>query len=264
MKEFLLSSTIPYWVVFGLVTAAGIFAFIEMRKETISKSSVQLVTLLAISGTILGLVIYSVCGGSSIWWCTSSDYSFFGKLLRVIPLFIFVSIQLVQVFVYKSFVEQYFQKDLSIKGAFISLIIIVPASIVLYIILDILGMGQVTRDVVFYIILCVALIAGVGWAMVRNVKSLGKKYGLAFTAVTLVMIIGGLMSLMLLITALISLIAQVLMVVAIVAGGYYMLTKVMGPAMDVQARTDLSGKVHKTESEKRSADIRIRNNRKNQ
>ena len=47
MKELLLSSTLPYWFVFGLVTAAGILAFMGMRKESISKLSIQLVTILA-------------------------------------------------------------------------------------------------------------------------------------------------------------------------------------------------------------------------
>lgn len=263
MKEFLLSTTIPYWIVFGLVTAAGVLALINMRKNTVSKSSVQLVTLLALAGTILGLAIYSVAGGSSIWWCTSKDYSFFGKLLRAIPLIIFVGIQLAQVFVYKTFVEQYFQKELSIKGSFISLIVIVPASFVLYIVLDILGLEKGTRDLIFYIILGIALIAGVGWAMALNVKSIGKKYGSIFTAVTLVMIIGGLMSIVLLINALMALILQVLMVAAVVVAGFYMFTKVMGPAVDTQSRTDLSGKVHDTQWEKQNADARIRSQRDN-
>lgn len=263
MKEFLLSTTIPYWIVFGLVTAAGVLALINMRKNTVSKSSVQLVTLLALAGTVLGLAIYSVAGGSSIWWCTSKDYSFFGKLLRAIPLIIFVGIQLAQVFVYKTFVEQYFQKELSIKGSFISLIVIVPASFVLYIILDILGLEKGTRDLIFYIILGIALVAGVGWAMALNVKSIGKKYGSIFTAVTLVMIIGGLMSIVLLINALMALILQVLMVAAVVVAGFYMFTKVMGPAVDTQSRTDLSGKVHDTQWEKQNADARIRSQRDN-
>lgn len=263
MKEFLLSTTIPYWIVFGLVTAAGVLALINMRKNTVSKSSVQLVTLLALAGTVLGLAIYSVAGGSSIWWCTSKDYSFFGKLLRAIPLIIFVGIQLAQVFVYKTFVEQYFQKELSIKGSFISLIVIVPASFVLYIVLDILGLEKGTRDLIFYIILGIALIAGVGWAMALNVKSIGKKYGSIFTAVTLVMIIGGLMSIVLLINALTALILQVLMVAAVVVAGFYMFTKVMGPAVDTQSRTDLSGKVHDTQWEKQNADARIRSQRDN-
>lgn len=263
MKEFLLSTTIPYWIVFGLVTAAGVLALINMRKNTVSKSSVQLVTLLALAGTVLGLAIYSVAGGSSIWWCTSKDYSFFGKLLRAIPLIIFVGIQLAQVFVYKTFVEQYFQKELSIKGSFISLIVIVPTSFVLYIVLDILGLEKGTRDLIFYIILGIALIAGVGWAMALNVKSIGKKYGSIFTAVTLVMIIGGLMSIVLLINALMALILQVLMVAAVVVAGFYMFTKVMGPAVDTQSRTDLSGKVHDTQWEKQNADARIRSQRDN-
>lgn len=262
MKELLLSSTLPYWFVFGLVTAAGILAFMGMRKESISKLSIQLVTILALAGTILGLAIYSALGGNSIWWCTANDYGFFGRLIRVIPLIIFVGIQLVQVFVYKSFVGQYFQKELSIKGSFISLIVIVPASLLLYIILNMFGMEKGTRDVVFYVILGVALIGGIGWAMARNVKEIGMVYGVAFTAVTLVMIIGGLMSLLLLITALVRLIFEVLLVVAAVVGSYFMLTKVMGPAMEVQSRTDLNGNVHDSVSQKNNANAQILSRRK--
>lgn len=263
MKEFLSSSTIPYWIIFGLITAAGVFALISMRKKEVSKSSLQLVTLLAIKGTILGLVIYSVLGNNSIWWCISKDYNFFGKLLRVIPLIIFVGIQLAQVFVYKSLSEQYFQKELSIKGAFISLIVIVPASLVLYIVLDIFGMDKGTRDIVIYFILGFALIAGVGWAMTLNVKSIGLRYGIIFTFVTIVMIIGGLMSLLLLITALIALFFQVLMVAAVIFIASHVF-KSMNHAVDVQSRTDLSGKVHDTQSQKQNADAQIRSRRDNQ
>ena len=263
MKEFLLSSTIPYWVVFGLVLSAGIVALTNIRKKTFSKSSVLFVTLLAITGTVLGLAIYSVAGGSCIWWCTSNDYSFFGKLLRVIPLIVFVGIQLAQVFVYKSFVEQYFQKELSIKGTFISLIVIVPISILLYIILDMFGMEKTTRDIVFYVILSLAFITGVSWAMKRNVTSIGKKNGIIFTAITLVMIIGGLMSLLILITALIALFFQVLMIAAVIAIVPHMF-KTMNHAVDVQSRTDLSGKIHDTQGQKQTADAQLRNRQKEQ
>lgn len=40
-------------------------------------------------------------------------------------------------------------------------------------------------------------------------------------------------------------------------------TKVMGPAVDTQSRTDLSGKVHDTQWEKQNADARIRSQRDN-
>ena len=259
MTEFLLSSTIPYWIVFALVTAAAVIGFAGMRKGKISKSSLRQVTLLALGGTLLGLAIYATLGGSSIWWCTRSEYGFFGKLLRVIPLIIFVAIQLAQVFVYKLYAEQYYQKELSIKGVFISLIVIVPAAIVLYIILDIFGLPQVVRDIIFYIILGVAFVAGVGWAMTKNVKSIGAKPGMVFTGITLVMIIGGLMSLMLLITALIQLIVQVLMVVAVVVGTIHMfgiMTKEASKPLP-QHYWDNDGNMHATPGARNAANKKI-------
>lgn len=264
MKDFLLNSTIPYWIVFGLVVSSAVIAGIHMLKNTVSRDSIRQVTLLSMIGTLLGLIIYSSVGGRATWWCTSSDYGFFGKLIRVIPLIVFMGIQLVQVFVYKMFVGQYYQKTLTIKGTFIALIVIVPASVFLYILLDALGMGEGLRNVIFYVIICSALIFGTMWAMKHNVQAIGKKHGGIFTLVTLVMAIGGLMSLMLLITALMALFLQVLMVAAVIIGGYYMLTRVMGPAMDLQSRTDLSGKVHKTEADRRIADAQIISRREKQ
>ena len=60
MKDFLLTSTLPYWIVFTLMAAAGFIAIVNMRKKSISRLSVQLVTFLAIVGTVFGLVIYSL------------------------------------------------------------------------------------------------------------------------------------------------------------------------------------------------------------
>lgn len=262
MKDFLLTSTLPYWIVFTLMAAAGFIAIVNMRKKSISRLSVQLVTFLAIVGTVFGLVIYSLLGGNSIWWCTSSDYGFFGKLLRVIPLIVFVGIQLAQVFVYKAFVEQYFQKELSIKGTFVSLIVIVPATLVLYVILNMFGLEKETRDIVAYSILGLALVVGVGWAMVRNVKSIGMMYGLMFTAATLVMIIGGLMSMLLLLTALLALILQVLMVAAVVGGVFYMFKTNMlggssGGGSSNQVFYDNEGHMHYTNLSKEDANRKI-------
>lgn len=222
MKDLLLTSTLPYWVVSSLMASAGFIAIVNMRRKSISRLSVQLVTFLAIIGTAFGLVIYSLLGSKSIWWCTSSDYGFPGKQLLVIPLIVFVGIRLVQVFVYKAFVGQYFQKELSIKGTFVSLIVIVPATLVLYVILDMFGLEKEIKDIVAYGILGLAFVVGVGWAMVRNGKSIGMMYGLMFTAAALVMIIGGLMSKLLLLMALLALILQVLMVASVVSGVFYM------------------------------------------
>lgn len=258
MKELLLSSTLPYWVVFAIITTAGVLGLLKMHKHEVSKQTVLTVTALAITGTILELVIYDVAKGSSLWWCTSSEYGFFSKLLRSIPLFIFVAIQVAQVFVYRLLVEQYYQKELSISGSFISLIVIIPAAIVLYIMLDLFGMGETTRNIVFYTIITVGLAIGVGWAMTKNVKAIGMKPGVIFTATTIVMIIGGLVSLMILLIAILELILQILSVVAVAGFGFYMLRNVFSPAMDIQSRTDISGKVHKTARDKENADFQLR------
>lgn len=91
MKEFFLTSTIPYWVVFALVATACVMELLNLRKGAVSKQSVLMVTVLALGGTILELLIYTLVGGNVLWWCTADELGFFARLLRVIPLFLTIA-----------------------------------------------------------------------------------------------------------------------------------------------------------------------------
>lgn len=262
MKDLLLNSVLPYWAIFALVAASGAMCIFEMRKPAISHGAVRAVTLLSLAGTLSAMAVYSALGGSCIWWCTSSEYGFFSKLLRALPLFVFVAVQMGQVFAYKLFMQQYFQGELSIKGAFLSLIVVVPVAIVVYVLLDWIGLGQTARDVLFYAVLLVSLGAGVGWAMKRNVASVGKRRGLLFTAVSVVMICGGLVSLLLLLVAILNLFLQILMVAAVVGLAFFLLPK-MSSADSARSdvpdsfRRDDEGHLHSTISNKEEANRKI-------
>lgn len=214
MKEFLLTSTIPYWVVFALIAAAAVLELVNIRKDKVDEKTARTITILAMAGTLLGIGIYSYIGGSCTWWCTSKEYGFFSKLLRAVPLFLFIVVQLGQVFIYQRVMELHLQKELFLKTSFIAIIAIIPIGLVVQIVLSIFGMELAMRNLIFYVIMIATLIVGVGWAMARNVKSVGSKNGLIFTAVTFVMILGGLYSLLLLLGVIIQLFVQLLAVAA--------------------------------------------------
>lgn len=231
MKEFLLTSTIPYWIVFAFMTSAGILEIVNIRKGEITKNAAILCSTLAIAGTLLGIAVYSIAGGNCVWWCTSSDYGFFSKLLRAIPLFVFLAVQLSQVFVYKRLMALYWDRELSVKTLFVVMTATVPTALVIYVILGIFGVKQNTTNMVFYIITITSVIAGVGLTMTKNIKSAGTGNGLLFTGVTFIMITGGVFSLILMLKVIIVLIVQVLAcAVPFIAALFLLKSNIIGKA----------------------------------
>lgn len=222
MKEFFLTSTIPYWVVFALVATACVMELLNLRKGAVSKQSVLMVTVLALGGTILELLIYTSVGGNVLWWCTADELGFFARLLRVIPLFLFLAMQLGHVFLYKWFVQQHYGKELSVKSSLISMVALVPICIVMFIVMSIMKVSDTTRDISFYALLALAIVAGTGWAMTKNVKSIGFKDGAIFTGVCFILIIGGVLSILLAIMAIIHLFLTIATVVVVAGGVLYL------------------------------------------
>lgn len=267
MKDFLMSSTLPYWVIFLLVIAAGILGLLGQRKQPTS-GYVKTVTVLALTGTLLEIVVYSLLGGRSIWWCTSSDYGFFAKLLRAVPLFIFLLIQLAQVFIYQSLMTHYHGREFSVKSTLYALLGVIPVLLVLYVLLNLLGVESPTRDVIFYVLLILSLGGGVGWALYRNVRSAGGGPGLLFTGVSFFLLIGATVSLLLLLVALLQLFFQMLMVAAVVAGVVYIAAPTMNKGIASQPKSmpryyDQDGQMHYTASSRDAANRSIQQRKEN-
>lgn len=262
MKDFLMTSTIPYWIVFALIASAGVLELLNLNKEKVEEKTARTITILAMSGTLLGIAIYSFIGTKCIWWCTSSEYGFFSKLLRAIPLFIFLVVQLAQVFVYQRVMELCWQKELYLKTSFIAIIAIVPIGLIIQIGLSIFGMELATRNLIFYIVMIGGLVIGVGWAMAKNVKSVGSKNGLIYTAVTFVMILGGLYSLILMLNVIIQLFVQILAVAAPFIIAAWLFRSDLGNAIGKSSPTphiyyDDAGGAHYTASNRDSANAKI-------
>lgn len=137
MKEFLTSSTLPFWFVFIIVAAAFGLTLLYMKGGSKSSKLLFASAGCMLAATILEIVIYSVLGGNSMWWCTSDKYGFFMKLVRLIPFALFIAFQILQVFFFKGAVEEHIGKKLAIKSTFICLILTFPVALVLSIILGV-------------------------------------------------------------------------------------------------------------------------------
>ena len=107
MKEFLTSSTLPFWFVFIIVAAAFGLTLLYMKGGSKSSKLLFASAGCMLAATILEIVIYSVLGGNSMWWCTSDKYGFFMKLVRLIPFALFIAFQILQVFFFKGAVEEH-------------------------------------------------------------------------------------------------------------------------------------------------------------
>lgn len=125
MKEFFMTSAIPYWLLFLItVIPVGYSAFVTFRSDNDARISRN--TMLTISGLLLAsalsvILFYIMLGGNALWWVTGKEIGFWSKLLRVIPLSIFLLLQGAAPFAYKIFMEKYFHCDsLSVKSQFIS------------------------------------------------------------------------------------------------------------------------------------------------
>ena len=83
MKEFLMSTTLPFWLVFIIVAAAFGATLLHMKGGAKSRTLLLAAGGCMLAATVLEIAIYSVLGGNSLWWCTSDKYGFWAKLLRL-------------------------------------------------------------------------------------------------------------------------------------------------------------------------------------
>ena len=109
-----MSTTLPFWLVFIIVAAAFATTFLYMKSETKSRTLLFASAGCMLAATVLEIAIYAVLGGNSMWWCTSDEYGFFMKLVRLVPFALFIAMQILQVFFFKGAVEEHIGKELAI------------------------------------------------------------------------------------------------------------------------------------------------------
>ena len=257
MKEFLMTSAIPYWLLFILAIASvGYCAYILLRGDDDTPVSRNM--MIAISATLLidalaVIALYATLGGNALWWVTGKEISFWNKLLRVIPLVTFLVVQAAAPFVYRLFMESYFhEKSLSVKSQFISLVVIVPVAIIASLFLS---------ETWFYIIAGGGIVIGALYSAYKNISSVGMGSGVIFTVTSFVLCASALVTFLYFIVAFISLIFEMLPVIAIIIGCCLIFGKSFGNAV---MRRDNAGNYiandgskHSTQSARDSRDRQI-------
>lgn len=260
MKEFLMSTTLPFWLVFIIVAAAFAATLLYMKSETKPRTLLMTAAGCMLAATILEIVIYAVLGGNSLWWCTSDKYGFFSKLLRLVPFALFVAFQILQVYFFKGAVEEHIGKELSMKSTFICLLLTFPVALVVSIVFDMIGFTGTAGTVVMHIIFWGLVLGGIGWALMRNVRSAGWRQGAVFTAFSVVCVVAVCLAIFLFIVALLELFLQLLMVAAVIVGGLYMfgiMSKEASKQQPQQVFYDNDGGLHYTTTSRDNANRKI-------
>lgn len=269
MREWLLTSTLPYWLVFLMVlvsTGICVVATSVMKAQgnkLLSFGVVVAVTALIVVGVACEWAIYLSVKNECLWWIEAKEIGFFSRLFRAIPLFLFLTAQIVQIKLYKGFVEKYLQKDgLNVRGIIRSTVYLFPAMFVLYMLLDLFGMGKPMRDYVFYACFIVGLIAGMGRSLADNIATAGVRRGVVFSVVAIVIMSGAVVSVMLLSNVVLTLFFQLLVYAAFV-----LLMMQVVPAMNSQISMshtvsnffrDDDGHIHSSTHDRDVANIKIK------
>lgn len=228
MKEILLTSTLPYWLVFLLVLGGFVALLFQGRNG--SKSNLPILTAAGcmLAATILEVLIYAIVGNNCMWWCLSKEYGFWSKLFRIIPFAVFVVLQIGQIFMFKGVLEEMMGKSLSMKLLFICFVLTFPVVFVLSVGADIFGASDDTKNSIGTTAFWILVIAGLAWSLVRNIMSVGIKHGVVFTVFSAVCVVAVCLAVFVFLVALIALFFQVLITVAACGAIFFILTNGMG------------------------------------
>lgn len=235
MTDLLLTSSLPYWFVFIIMAACSVVCFIYRIKypsdsdpegtppegRPVSRQLMLAVSAASLFVAIFEIAVYMTVGTKCLWWCTGDDLGFFAKLLRELPLIIFLGLQVIQAFLYKLFMDNYLSRNLSIMPTAIGFLAVLPVCIVLYIVLSIADVAEASRNTIFYITLTILMVGAISYALIKNIKECGKPNGIIFTVVTSLLFWASLISLMLFIASIIQLLFQTaLILVALYIGRF--------------------------------------------
>lgn len=226
MKEFLLSSTLPYWLVFLLVIGGMAALLFQGRKGSKSNMPLFISAGCMLAATAFEILIYATVQNDCMWWCLSKEYGFWEKLLRLLPFAAFIVCQIGGIFIFKNVLEHMAGKTLSLKFLFICFVLTFPIVFIISVCADIFGASDETKNSVSTIVFWILIIAGVAWSLVRNIMSVGLKQGIVFTVFSAVCVVAVCLAVFLFIVALISVFFQVLVTVAGCAAIFFILTKV--------------------------------------
>lgn len=269
MKELLLSSIIPYWLLFLLVlSSTGISiactALIKRFPKLSGNILIILVTVICFLTVAGEWYIYLTVKNGCLWWCLTKDFNFFERLIRSIPLFVFLLCQIWQVVTYRNFIEIMVGKTgLQVKSTIVSVVILIPAMIFLYMFLDLCGLSTSIRNLIFYVCLVVGIILCLSKSFYKNISVAGFLPGSIFTVTSIIIVSGSFISVILLINVFLQLFFQFLVFavgLAICNSVFPALSGAMAvsaPKFSTRFRDD-AGHLHQNSGEMDAANTRIR------
>lgn len=242
MNEFFLTSTIPYWILFILTMGSvGFCLFTIFKKDELtsdvllSKKAMYIVSGVMLFVPICLILIYAFVRGA-LWWLAPEGSSYLSIILRTLVLLVFLIFQGLAPFVYKRYMEEYFGCPLSIKSQFISLVVVVPVALLVFMLFGQLFMEEQDRNLWFYIVAGTGIAASAVYSFWRNSKSVGAGAGILYTVTTFVLCVGTLLSLLFFIVALFSAFSAMAPLVACLFAVWFLFgssfSKVMLKAME--------------------------------
>lgn len=228
MKELFLTSTIPYWIIFILSLGSVGFSLwnIFNRDRFPSDSKMSAKAMYSVSGVMLFVAlclifIYASVSGA-LWWLAPEGSSYLSIILRTLVLLVFLIVQGLAPFVYKRYMEEYFGCALSIKSQFISLVVVVPVALIIFMLFGQLFMEEQTRNLWFYIVAGTGIAAAAVYSFWRNSKSVGKGAGVLYTVTTFVLCVGTLITLLFFIVALFTAFSAMAPLVACIGAAWFL------------------------------------------
>lgn len=229
MKELFLTSTVPYWILFILSFVSVGFCLwtVMTRDEDASDWKLSPKAMYCLSGVMLFVAVCLFCivwfvHGGVLWWLAPEGSSYFSIILRTLILLVFLIVQGIAPFAYKRYMEEYFDCSLAIKSQFISLVVIVPVALIIFLLIGQLFMEEQTRNLWFYIVSGGGIALAAVYSFWRDSKSLGTGGGILYTMTSFVLCVGTLVTLLMFIVALFTAFTAMAPLVAVIGGSWFL------------------------------------------
>ncbi len=216
IKTLFLESTLPCWVIFGLLTAATLFAFFGRGWSAIIA---PVLLLVATAIEVLGLL---KCGTGMLWWLDGADFHSMAGVQKLLLFSLAVIMQVGSIYIFGRNVAEDELEDLVIWRPVLTLII---AAVVAVALIVGLTLFHVSQKLVFPIggaVFLVLLISRVWESMRENCGVLGNFGGVLFTLFVFVWGIGSIVAIVLLVISLFKSLS-IGIVLPILVGGFVLL-----------------------------------------
>lgn len=216
LKTLFLESTLPYWVIFGLLTAATLFAFFGRGWSAIIA---PVLLLVATAIEVLGLL---KCGTGMLWWLDGADFHSMAGVQKLLLFSLAVIMQVGSIYIFGRNVAEDELEDLVIWRPVLTLIIAAVVAVALIVGLTLFHVSQKLVFLIGGAVFLVLLISRVWESMRENCGVLGNFGGVLFTLFVFVWGIGSITAIVLLVISLFKSLS-IGIVLPILVGGFVLL-----------------------------------------